>query len=114
MFGLEIEERNHTWFQQDGAIPRSARAILPMQWLREHFVKDTSAVEQFIIGLPIIYYSDIIPLDFHLLGNLKDKLCGNIFENTHHLKTVITHGIAEIPKEHGQKVIEHFVLRVQT
>ena len=48
---------------------------------------------------------DLNPLDFHLSGYLmKIKLCGDTFENTHHIKTAISRGITEIPKEQGHVV----------
>ena len=66
------EGRQNQHFQQDGAAPHVSKAAL--RWIRDHFGDRTvsrGTGHSWAANSP-----DLSPLDFHIWGYLKDKVCG--------------------------------------
>ena len=53
------------------------------------------------------------PVDFHLWGFLKDRLCGNDLQNLEELKAAIVDAVQDIPHDQCRRVMEHFGRRVK-
>ena len=103
------EGRPNQHFQQDGAAPHVSKAALC--WIRDHFGDRTvsrGTGHSWAANSP-----DLSPLDFHLWGYLKDKVCGKIFQSIQDLREAITEGMREVPPEQCQSVIVNFTERVR-
>ena len=106
---LPVRLMQEQWVQQDGASPHVSGKAL--QWINDHFPDRRISRRT---DCPWSANSpDLNPLDFHLWGYLKDKLCGKVFRDTHELKEAICAETYRVSRDQCERVIDHFVLRVQ-
>ena len=104
-----VNEPHRQWFQQDGAAPHVARHVL--QWITNHF--NNRCISRRTLHPWSANSPDLSPLDFHLWGFLKYKLCGNVFESLEDLKAAIVDGVLAVSQDQCRRVMDHFTLRVK-
>ena len=97
------------WFQQDGASPHVSKKSL--QWVNTNF--DNRRISRRTDCPWSANSPDLNPLDFHLWGFLKDRLCDRVFDNKAQLKEAISVEIENVPTDQCQRVINHFVTRTR-
>ena len=97
------------WFQQDGASPHVSKKLL--QWVNTNF--DNRRISRRTDCPWSANSPDLNPLDFHLWGFLKDRLCDRVFDNKAQLKEAISVEIENVPTDQCQRVINHFVTRTR-
>ena len=107
LVGMGVRGEQH--FMQDGAAPHTARVVL--QWLRDHF--DERVISRGTVNPWASHSPDLNPLDFHLWGYLKDKICGSNFQTIQELRAAVTANARAIPLEQVERVIDNFVKRLR-
>jgi hypothetical protein len=76
---------NTVWFQQDGATPHTSRDVIA--WLQKTFGKHCISYRTDNVWPP--HSPDLSPLDFFLMGYLKDKVYNPAQPSLEELKTAI-------------------------
>lgn len=98
---------SHTWFQQDGATPHTARATMTL--LREQFPRKLISRYGDIVWPP--RSPDLTPMDFFLWGYLKAKVYDSNPTNISELKENIVREVNAIPQSLLQRVARNCVER---
>lgn len=95
---------NNVWFQQDGAIPHTAKIVL--EWLAEKFGEHFISLRSNIEWPP--HSPDLNPLDFFLWGYLKDRVYSPSLQDTNALQMSIRREIRRITVDSCKNVIRNF------
>ena len=103
--GIQLD---NIWFQQDGAAPHTAVAVL--EWLANKFGQNIISLKTDIEWPP--HSLDLSPLDFFLWGYLKDRVYKPSPKTTEELKLAIKREFRNISRETCTSVIRNFQHRL--
>jgi len=105
---IGTEARKTQWFQQDGAAPHTAQAV--MEWIAAHF--DEKVISRRTTYPWPSHSPDLNPLDYHVWGYLKDQMGGQRFASLQELRDTITAHAKNIPQVQCQAVVRNFLRRI--